>query len=40
LSVGVHGIPEHKEIIFVCTEEVIPLYTEIDEKKAINNGED
>ena len=31
---GVHGIPEREETIFVCTEEVIPPYTEIDERKA------
>jgi len=37
---GVRGIPEREETIFVCAEEVVPHYTEIDEKKAISNGED
>jgi hypothetical protein len=37
---GVRGTPEREEAIFLCAEEVVPPYTVIDEKKAINNGED
>ena len=37
---GVRGTPEHEETIFLCAEEVVPPYTGVDEKKAINNGED
>jgi len=38
---GVRGTPERDEAIFLCAEEVVPPpYTGIDEKKAINDGED
>ena len=37
---GVRGTPEREETIFLCAEEIVPPYTEINEKKAINNGED
>jgi len=37
---GVRGTPEREETIFLCAEEIVPAYTEIDEKKAIDNGED
>jgi len=39
---GTRGNPEHEETILVCAEEVVPIYTEIDEKKQFdgnNNGE-
>jgi hypothetical protein len=34
---GVRGTPEREETIFLCAEEVVPPYTGIDEKRAINN---
>jgi len=37
---GVRGIPEREETIFVFAEEVVPPYTEVHEKKAIDNEED
>jgi hypothetical protein len=40
LARGGRGTPEPEETIFLCAEEVVPPYIGIDEKKAINNGED
>jgi hypothetical protein len=37
---GVRGTHEREETIFLCAEEDVPSYTGIDEKVAINNGED
>jgi hypothetical protein len=34
---GTRGEPEHEETIFVCAEEVVPIYSEIDEKKQMNS---
>jgi len=40
LARGVRGTPEREESIFLCAEEFVPPYIEVDEKKTINNGED
>ena len=34
---GTRGEPEHEETILVCAEEVVPMYSEIDEKKQMND---
>jgi hypothetical protein len=34
---GTRGEPEHEEAILVCAEEVVPIYSEIDEKKQVND---
>jgi hypothetical protein len=39
LARGTRGTPEHEETIFVCAEEVVPIYAEVDEKKINKNGE-
>jgi hypothetical protein len=36
---GARGSPEREETLLVYAEEIVPLYTETDEKKFTNNGE-
>ena len=36
---GARGTSEREETLLVYAEEIVPLYTETDEKKPTNNGE-